>query len=394
MGIRDKAENNPMSVSDQLEHLQELSRRFLRDMVETPVHHLFGRHRSAGHTAGASPGTLFISSDAAATEVRLWQIGPDGVKSVAAPEIDTIREMHEREGRLWLDVCGFSDDDMLRQIGELFNLHPMILADLVNVERQTKVDSDDQISLILMQVPQLAGTDRQPGLGQLGLVLMDDVVLSFREVPGPLFDPVVARLDRPTSHLRSHGPDYLASALLDVAVEASFPVVETLADQIDEIETDVMESRGQDVMATVHHQRRALIALGRLFRRQRDLMARLLRDDEIFSRPTHIYLRDVYDRTVQLLDMTDTLRELAGSLVEIHLSISANRSNEIMRTLTIMASIFIPLTFVAGVYGMNFEWMPELAWPWGYPAVLGVMLAVSLGLLWWFHRRGWLVRRG
>ena len=383
-----------MSVSDQLQQLQDLSSRFLRTMVETPIHHLFGRHRSMHHPPGAAPGTLFISPDAAATEVRLWHIGPDGVESVVAPEIDTIQEMRDREGRLWLDICGFSDDDMLQRIGDLFDLHPMALADLVNVERQTKVDAGDDNSLILMQVPHLAGNGAQPGLGQLGLVLMDNVLLSFREFPGPLFDPVLARLGRPTSRLRSHGVDYLACSLLNVAVEASFPVVETLADQIDEIETEVMESRGRDVMAMVHQQRRALISLGRLFWRQRDLMARLLRDDEIFARPTHIYLRDVYDCTVQLLDMTETLRELAGSLVEIHLSISANRSNEIMRTLTIMASIFIPLTFIAGVYGMNFEWMPELTWAWGYPAVLAGMLTVSLCLLWWFNRRGWLSRRG
>lgn len=382
-----------MSVSDQLQHLQELSSRFLRTMVETPIHHLFGRNRSILHPPGSSPGTLFISPDAAATELRLWHIGPQGVEAFRAPGIDTIRQLRGREGTLWLDVCGFSDDDLLRQIGDLFDLHAMALADLVNVERQTKVESSDQVNVILMQIPHLAGAATQPGLVQLGLVLMDNVVLSFRELPGPLFDPVVTRLGRPTSRLRSHGPDYLACALLDVAVDASFPVIETLADQIDEVEDEVMESRGQDVMATVHQQRRALISLGRLFWRQRDLLARLLRDQEIFARPTHIYLRDVHDRTVQLLDMTETLRELAGSLVEIHLSISSHRSNEIMQTLTIMASIFIPLTFIAGIYGMNFGWMPELDRPWGYPAVLVVMLVVGLGLLWWFHRRGWLGRR-
>lgn len=175
-------------------------------------------------------------------------------------------------------------------------------------------------------------------------------------------------------------------------MEASYPVVEALADQLDEAEEAVMSGRGQSMLGDIQSQRRALIALGRIFWRQRDPMARLLRDAEIFRSETHIYLRDVYDSTVQLMDMVETTRELAASLLEIHMSISANRTNEVMKTLTIMASIFIPLTFIAGIYGMNFENMPELAQPWGYFVALGIMAAVAGGLLLWFRRRGWLGR--
>jgi magnesium transporter len=167
-----------------------------------------------------------------------------------------------------------------------------------------------------------------------------------------------------------------------------------LADQIDLVEEKVMDGQGQASMSEIHSHRRVLIMLGRLFWRQRDLLARLLRDEEIFRQETQIFLRDVYDGTVQLLDMVETTRELAASLVEIHLSISANRSNQIMQTLTITASIFIPLTFIAGIYGMNFEVMPELSHPLGYPAVLALMLTVSAGLLLWFRRRGWLGQSG
>ena len=360
-------------------------------MIDTPIMELFGRraHRSA-QGGGHAPGTLFVDPDSAATQVQLWRIGDHGIEHVEDPDIDTLATARKGPGRLWVDIAGFADDERIRAIGSLFDLHPVVLADLVNIDRKTKVNALDQQALIVIQALHLAAEHQQPGLGQMGLLIGDDWLLSFRERPDPLIDPVLARLERPTSRLRSEPLDYLACALLDVAIDGSFPVVEALADQIEQAESQVMQGKGQDLLSEIHGQRRALITLGRLFWRQRDLIARLLRDDEIFRQSTHIFLKDVYDCTVQLLDMVETTRELAGSLVEIHLSISANRTNQIMKTLTIMASIFIPLTFIAGVYGMNFERMPELSSPWGYPAVLLLMLGVSGGLLLWFRRRGWL----
>ncbi len=380
-----------MSVSDQLQQWQELSARFLKAMVETPLRQLFGGSRpSAQPGESRGPEVLRIQPDAARTSLTLWHIAGGELERFDEPDRGLLERLQHGGGRLWLDVAGFSDADRLAAVGAVFGLHAVTLADLVNIERQTKVDSLDERSVILLQVLALSQADDRPGLGQLGMVLAGDVLLTFRERPGPVFDPVLTRLARPTSRLRSEPLDYLACALLDVAIDASFPVVEHLADRVDAVEESVMAGRGHDLLGEIHQLRRALITLGRLFWRQRDLSARLLRDEEIFRRQTHIYLRDIYDRTVQLLDMVETTRELAASLVEIHLSISANRTNQIMKTLTIMASIFIPLTFIAGVYGMNFERMPELAWPWGYPAVLGLMLAVSGGLLLWFRRRGWL----
>jgi magnesium transporter len=382
-----------MSVTDHLSQLKDVSLGLIRYLVETPVHSLFGRGRAQHRMPGSAPGTLFIAADAATTRVTLRRLDGATVETIEQPDDEQIRAARLAGGRLWLDVVGFADDARLRQIGELFALHPLTLADLVNAERQTKVEALASGHLITLQVLDSSREGGSPGLAQMGIVLDGDVLLSFRERPGRLLDPILVRLDRSVSRLRSEPLDYLASALIDISVDASFPVIEALADRIDELEEQVMSGSGHSVMADIHQQRRALISLGRLFWRQRDLMARLLRDEEIFRRETWIYLRDVHDRTIQLLDMVETTRELAASLLEIHLSISANRANQIMKTLTIMASIFIPLTFVAGVYGMNFAWMPELEHPWGYPGVLLLMLLISLGLLFWFWRRGWL-RRG
>lgn len=383
-----------MSAGDPFQQIQNLGLRLLKTLVDTPIQDLFGRSpRTGDDSSSSAPGTLFIDADAAETRIQVRRIHDQGVEVLDDPDPAAIGAAHERGGRLWVDVAGFADDRRIRQVGELFGLHPMVLADLVNIDRQTKVNALEDETVIIIQVLLLASGHDSPGIGQVGLLLRDNLLLTFRERPDPHFQPVLDRLQRPTSRLRSQPLDYLACMLIDVAVDCSFPVVEALSDRIDEAEDQVMNARGHDQLAEIHSQRRALITLGRLFWRQRDLTARLLRDDEIFRRETHIYLRDVHDRTVQLIDMVETTRELAAGLVEIHLSISAYRSNEIMKTLTIMASIFIPLTFIAGIYGMNFERMPELGWAWGYPAALISMLGISLGLLFWFRRRGWIGNR-
>ncbi len=379
-----------MSSPNPIKHWRERGSRVLHALVDAPLQGLLGRQHRAQHQPGAGPGVLFISPDAVPTSVCLVRIDGQELERIDQPSLAEVKAARERGGRLWLDVSGFADDGQLREIGELFQLHPLTLADVVNVDRQTKVDALEDGALIITQVLQLGSPQEDPGVVQLGLVMMDGVLLSFRERHGPLFEPVLERMERSTSRLRTEDLDYLAQALLDVAVDAAFPVVEVLAERIDAIEDDIMAGKGQGLLIEIHRQRRALITLGRLLWRQRDLMARLLRDEQVFRRQTQMYLRDVYDRTVQLLDMVETTRELAASLLEIHLSISANRSNQIMKTLTIMASIFIPLTFIAGVYGMNFEWMPELGWKAGYPAALLLMLGVAVVLLLWFRQRGWL----
>ncbi len=380
-----------MSVSEQLHQWQQAGTRVWETLSRKPLSALFGRPEplmSRGRVH--EPGRLGRPSNAAPTRITLWHFGPNGLQRHDHASLETLQTVEAQGGRCWIDVCGFSDIDAIRELGEHLALHALSLADLVNVERQTKAEDLDERTLIVMQMPHLAGADTDTPLSQIGWLISPDLLLTFREQPGDVFDSVLARMDRPSSRLRTEPLDYLACALLDVAMETGFPVVERLAEQLDRIEEAVMTGQGQDVLGQIHSQRRALITLGRLFWRQRDLMARLLRDESHFNKATRIYLREAYDQAVQLLDMTETTRELAASLLEIHLSISANRTNQVMKTLTIMASIFIPLTFVAGVYGMNFEHMPELAWPWAYPAVLGVMLTIAIGLLWWFRRRGWL----
>lgn len=379
-----------MDAEHALKQIRDRSAQFLRGLIEVPLSSVLGRKHPSRHQPGAGPGTLFVAPDAAPTRIRLARMDGADVEVIDQPTPAEIERLRAGGGRLWLDVVGLADEARLRTLAECFRLPPLALADLVNVSRQTRLESVEGGHVIVTQFLQLSVSDRTPEVVQLGLVQLGPVVLSFRERPGVVFDAIFERLQRPSSRLRSEPSDYLLQALLDVAVDAAFPVVEALADRIDTVEDRILAGQGQNMMIEIHGQRRALITLGRLLWRQRDLLARLLREEQMFRRQTQAHLREIHDRSVQLLDLVDTTRELAASLVEMQLSISAHRSNQIMKTLTIMATIFIPLTFIAGVYGMNFERMPELGWAFGYPLALLLMLIVALGLLWWFRRRGWL----
>jgi len=377
-----------MSITDQLAQLQDLSKRFVRQLVELPVQHLLGvGHSGARRPPGTVPGTLFIDPDATPTRLTAVCFRGSEVETLTNPVLAALQQARARSDRIWLDVTGFGSDRMLKDIGREFELHPMMLADLVNREPQTKTDSANGVHLVVTQVPLLDPDSGQPGLDTLGLALGKNWLLSFRERQSGLFLPIYERIENPESRLRTDPLDYLTYALLDVAIDSLFPVLETIAARIDQSENQVLEGRGSEILPEIHDQRRALIALGRLCWRQRDLLSRLLREETMFRAQLRIYLQDVHDRTTQLQDMVETTRELAGSLIELHMSLSAQRSNQAMQTLTVMASIFIPLTFIAGIYGMNFENMPELGWEWGYFAALGLMSVIGVGLFLWFRRR-------
>jgi len=387
-----------MSVGQQLHRFQDFSQRALKSLIDVPLHHLFGgRGRSTGAVAGVAPDALVIASDAAPTRLALWRITQDRVEAIEAVDegqiINALAEARQGRLRLWLDVSGFADDALLRRLGECFEIPSPMLADLINIERHNKLDIRDERILVLIQALH-ATSPEQPTLGQIGLYLHGAVLVTFRERHHDLFGPVLARLNRSGSRMRSSRPDYLACALIDMMIDANYPVIESLADRVDEAEDQVINARDDGILAVLHQQRRGLIALARLFWRQRDVLARLLREPKLLSAEATAYLRDIHERAVALMDMAETTRDLAGGLLDLHLSLSANRANQIMQVLTIMASIFIPLTFIAGIYGMNFQTMPELAWAWGYPLVLALMLVVALALVGWFYRRGWIgIRR-
>lgn len=342
-------------------------------------------HRRRRTPPGTAPGTLAADPAATAPRLRTILYTPDGVQegeSLLTP----------REGCiLWLDVVGLADTALLQRIGEDFGLHPLAMEDVVNTHQRPKAEGYEAHQFIVLRMPR-----RDSGrftTEQLSIFLGKGYVITFQEQPGDVFDPVRARLRNPLGQMRRQGADYLCYALLDAVIDSFFPVIEELGDRLEVLEDRVVTDPGRTAMAEIHTLKRELMGLSAAVWPLRDLIATLQREAAPhFSDYTRLYLRDCQDHAVQLIEVVQIYREIASGLVEILLSSQANRTNEVMRVLTLIATIFIPLTFIAGVYGMNFEHMPELGWRWGYPAVMLFMAALAAALVVWFWRKGWLGR--
>ena len=346
---------------------------------------------------GSIPGTLKIEADAPASEIILINYNQDRCihRNDLTPENCT--SYLEKDSVSWLDVLGLGSEDTLRQLGRVFNLHPLLLEDIVNVPQRAKIEEYEDQLLIITQMVMPKKKGEGFWLEQVSLVLGKDYLLTVQEEPErDCFDRVRDRLRRNKGIIRQRGADVLAYALWDAIIDGFFPVLETYGDLIEELEEEVVQQPTQDTLTKIYQIRRELLALRRAIWPQRDAINILIRDgNTLMSSDIHLYLRDCYDHAVQIIDIIETYRELTSSLMDVYLSAVSNKMNEVMKVLTVIATIFIPLTFVAGIYGMNFDPetsplnMPELNWYWGYPLCLGLMIAIGASLGYFFWRRGW-----
>ncbi len=350
---------------------------------------------------GSPPGTLVVDPQAPAPRMQVFCYGADAFREVPEASLDDVAA--PVEGRtLWLNVDGLGHADTLKRIGERFGLHPLALEDVVNVHQRPKFEAYDDQLFLIVRVPLAPADAVAPGqIGlhteQVAICLGRAQVVTFQESAGDAFEPVRHRLRTASSALRRRGADYLAYALLDAAIDAYFPLLEAFGERLESLESEVVERPQREHATRIHDLKRDLLTVRRAVWPMRDLLAAMLRDDTpLIDEHTRVYLRDCLDHTIQLIDIIETYREIASGLVDIHLASVSNRMNEVMKVLTIIATIFIPLTFVAGIYGMNFDpgagpWsMPELGWRYGYPAVMALMLTVAVGLVLWFRRLGWI----
>jgi magnesium transporter len=347
-----------------------------------------GRRRSRP-APGAQPDAIAIPADAPAPRIEWLRFAPEALEERSVADVGELRPALGSDTVDWIHVQGFGDEERLRALAETFGIHPLALADIVNIPQRAKVDSYDDQQLVVLRMAR--SVDHEIELQQLSLVVGPGWVLTFEEHAGDVFDPVRARLRADGSTLRRSGADFLAYALIDAVVDGFFPVMDTLSDMLDDLEEAAIGDPEPHTLARIHAVRRLLIHLARAQRQQRDaLLALTHQEDGPFGESVRPYLRDVLDHAIHVLDSVETLREMTVGVMDIYLSSVSNRTNDVMKTLTVMASIFIPLTFIAGVYGMNFDHMPELHWRWGYAAAWGLMVAMTLGLLASFARRGWL----
>lgn len=293
------------------------------------------------------------------------------------------------QGVTWVNTDGLGDTEAIRQIGECFGIHSLTLEDILNTQQRPKKEEFDTYLFIVLKMLYLS--DGEVNAEQISLVLKDDVVLSFQEQEGDVFDQVRNRIRNKKGRIRSLPASYLLYALIDSIVDGYFIVLESVAEQIENLHEELLENPTTDTLRTIHCLRQDIIFIRKSIWPLREVVSGLERDESgLIGESTLIYYRDVYDHTIQIVESLEGYRDVVSGMLDIYLSTASNRMNEIMKVLTIIATIFIPLSFVAGVYGMNFINMPELAWAWGYPAALLLMFAVASVMLVFFRRKGWL----
>lgn len=337
---------------------------------------------------GAAPGTIVADPAAPAPVVRVIAYSEAQIVEEQVADLDRIAFFLEKWPVVWVNVDGLGDARTVDRIGAIFGLHRLALEDVVNVHQRPKVEPYQDHVYVVARVPTLS--DRIV-TEQISLFFGRNWLLSFQEWEGDSFDPVRRRIREGTGRMRASGPDYLAYALLDAIVDNYFPILEREGERLEELESEIFETPGRNSLTEVHRIKRDLLTLRRAVWPQRDALSSLMRDpSDLVTEETRIHLRDGYDHTVQIMDLLESWRETTSSLVEGYMSSVSNRMNEVMKVLTVIATIFIPLTFLTGVYGMNFEWMPELGWRWGYPVLWGIMALLVILLLGFFARKGWL----
>jgi magnesium transporter len=342
---------------------------------------------------GAPPGTLARTGPPAVEKVRIQVIeyGAD-LRERSVEKCSDALPFKDPPTITWMNVEGLHDLDLVRDLGERLGLHPLVLEDIVSVGQRPKVEEHPGYLFVVLPMLSFESGTNNVLEEQLSIVLGPNYALSFQERAGDgdPFDPVRERIRSAGARIRAHGSDYLAYALVDSVVDHYFLVLETLASTAEQLELEVFHSPRPDTMRHIHRLKRELLVARRAVWPVRDMVNNLARTEStLVTEPTRVFLRDVHDHMIRIIDTVVVLRDVIGGALDLYLSTISNRTNEVMKALTMIATIFIPLTFIVGIYGMNFDFMPELRVWWAYPGLLLLMLLMALGTVWQFKRRGW-----
>ncbi|MCB9682825.1 MAG: magnesium/cobalt transporter CorA [Alphaproteobacteria bacterium] len=359
-----------------------------------------GRSRRAAKkrvkTSGMAPGSAVYTGPERDSDVTIEVIeyGEDAYRAIDAVPPKETRQFTTTPTVSWINVTGVHDAAVIEQVCGALGIHPLAMEDVLHTDTRPKAEDyvDFVFAAAKMIVP--CGPD-EDGLihrvEQVALVLGNSWVVTFQETHGDVFDPLRRRIESGLGRIRRMRADYLAHAILDAIVDGYFEVLERFEEHVAELEDEALLGEATDLPKQVHHLKVELLAFRRLVWPLREAVAELLRlDDDRMSEATRPFFRDLHDHVLQTVDLSDSLRDRLAALLELHLAVTGARTNDVMRVLTVVATIFIPLTFVAGIYGMNFDDMPELHWAWGYPLSLLVMGAIAVVMLAFFRRRGWL----
>jgi magnesium transporter len=340
---------------------------------------------------GARPGTLMIGDQAVPPVIRMIVYNLAQVREQKIDDVEQLAVALEDHEVTWVDVQGFGDEALIRRIGEIFQIHPLALEDIVNMPQRPKTESYEGQTLIITRMTRI--TDAHAiDMEQVSILMGKGYVLTFQERYGDILDPVRERIRHGKGRpIRRSGSDYLSYAIVDTIIDGYYPVIESIGDHLEKLEGIVMRQPTTATLQELNQTKNLLVNLRRVIWPHREFVSTLMRDDnELIGDEVRLFLRDTYDHCVQTAEVIEMYRDMATGLMNMYLSSIANRTNDVMKVLTIMASIFIPLTFMAGIYGMNFEHMPELHVRWAYPAIWVAMGLTASGMLIFFWRKGWL----
>ena len=349
------------------------------------------------HAPGTAPGTLHPVEAPGAGPVRVTVIdyGPNHLEEKVVERVEELLPYRDATTITWINIEGLHDVALLEWLGKHFGIHPLTLEDILNCGQRPKIEDYGTYHFLVLK--SLSMHEGSLELEQISFILGKSYVLTIQEVPGDSFEAVRQRIRRGKGMIRKAGADYLLYALVDALIDEFFPVLEKFGEQVEELEDTVILNPSPEILQRVHAVKRDLLVLRRAAWPERDAISAFSREESHLIKPeTTVFVRDCYDHIIQVIDMIETYRDLASGLQEAYLSSLSNRMNEIMKVLTIISTIFIPLTFIAGIYGMNFDPdasplnMPELEWYWGYPFSLTVMAVVAIALIFFFRRKGWL----
>jgi len=342
---------------------------------------------------GLSPGTVVYIGRERAEKVGMTIIDYDEAQ-FEEKEAKTIEEcfpFKDKPTVTWINIDGIHEPEIVEKIGKHYAVHPLVLEDIVHTGQRPKLEDLDEYIFIVLKMLRYDEKESEIKAEQMSLILGSNFVISFQEARGDVFDPIRDRIRNAKGRIRKMGADYLAYALVDAIVDSYFIILEKLGEEIEGLEEELVTNPTQQTLQRIHTLKREMIFLRKSVWPLREVISGLERgESSLIHESTGIYLRDVYDHTIQVIDTIETFRDMVSGMLDTYLSSVSNRMNEVMKVLTIIATIFIPLTFIAGIYGMNFEFMPELRWRMGYFAVLFVMALVCLGMFLYFRRKRWL----
>lgn len=350
------------------------------------------RIKSRKSKTGSAPGTLVHVGERLSKDVRITLIkyNKDSFNKIIYDDIEGCLAVSNGNTVNWINIDGLHDIDVIEKIGKNFNLHPLILEDILNTTQHPKIDIDDNYIYVVIKMLYYDKNIKEIKSEQISLVIFENYILSFQEFEGDVFNDLRRRLEQNKSNIRSKGTDYLAYSLIDCTVDSYFDIIESIGNSIDIIEDVLMTNPSNEILNDIYKLKREMIFLRNSVWPLREVLGKLVKSEyELIQDKTIMYLRDVYDHTIQIMDIIETYRDILSGMLDTYLSSISNKTNEVMKILTVFSTIFIPLSFFTGIYGMNFEHMPELGFKYGYLIFWGITITCILLMINYFRRKKW-----